>query len=102
MARALRTLARWSPVTRFVVADDSMLPAYAPGDRVLVNRIAYRRRRPRLGDAVVLRDPENLRGYLLKRVAVGDCGGDQLYVLGDNAALSRDSRSFGCVDARPS
>jgi signal peptidase I len=100
VARALRALGP-PPVSRYIVEGSSMEPAFRPGDRVLVNHLAYRARRPRAGEVVVLRDPERLGHVLLKRVAEAP---DQLgpsltrvYVLGDNAAQSRDSRAFGTV-----
>jgi signal peptidase I len=91
------------PVGRYVVDGPSMEPAYRPGDRVLVNRLAYLWRRPSAGDVVVLRDPERAGRHLIKRVAQApDCGpGPVRYlVLGDNAAQSRDSRAFGPVEGR--
>jgi len=93
-----------SPIGRYVVDGPSMEPAYRPGDRVLVNRLAYVRRRPAAGDVVVLRDPERKGHVLLKRIARapdGTCPGPaRVYVLGDNSAASRDSRAFGPVDRR--
>ena len=77
-----------------------MEPAYRAGNRVLVNRIAYLRREPAIGDVVVLRDPERPGHLLLKRIAEapdGAPGPPQYFVLGDNVARSRDSRAFGLV-----
>ena len=73
-----------------------MEPSLRPGDYVLVNRWAYRRRDPEPGDVVVIRDPEADGQFLVKRVMSGDrlTG---LFILGDNAAHSRDSRAFGMV-----
>ena len=73
-----------------------MEPALRPGDYVLVNRWAYRRRGPEAGDVEVLRHPEAPAQFLVSRVMSGDrlTG---LFVLGDNAARSRDSRQFGMV-----
>ena len=75
-----------------------MEPAYHTGDHVIVNRWAYRTREPRAGDVVVLYDPDRDGHVLLKRVA-DDPGGLRrgVYVLGDNVAESRDSRTFGTV-----
>ena len=91
-----------APVMRYVVEGPSMEPAFRAGERLLVNRIAYRRRAPRVGDVVVLRDPERPDRYLLKRIAAPATGQPapgqrRFFVLGDNAALSRDSRAFGPV-----
>ena len=75
-----------------------MEPHYRDGDRVLVNRYAFSFRRPQPGDAVVVRDPERPARHLLKRVASGPEGANDpwaVYVLGDNAEQSRDSRAFG-------
>jgi signal peptidase I len=52
-----------------VVHDDSMLPVLQPGDRLLVDRRAYRDRPPAVGDIVVLVDPEMPQRWLVKRVA---------------------------------
>ena len=99
-ARVLRTIGV-PPLSRYVVDGTSMEPAFRSGDRVLVNRLAYRRRAPRAGDVVVLRDPERRGRVLLKRIATAPddtvAGPSRIYVLGDNAAESRDSRAFGAV-----
>lgn len=89
------------PLTRYVVDGPSMEPAYRRGDRVLVSRLAYLFRPPLAGDVVVIRDPERAGHFLLKRVAAATDGGrDSFYVVGDNAAFSRDSRTFGPIARR--
>ena len=72
-----------------------MEPELSPGDYVLANRWAYRRGDPAKGDVVVFRDPEGHR-FLVKRVAEA-FNGNAYFVVGDNLAASRDSRSFGPV-----
>ncbi len=68
-----------------------MEPALVAGDRLVVARL----RRPRVGDIVALRDPDEPGRLLVKRVtAVVPAG---VEVLGDNQAVSRDSRRFGPV-----
>jgi len=84
------------PLARFRVDDRSMEPTLVPGDFVIVNRWAYRRRGPVRGDLVVLRDPQKPDRFLVKRVADAASGG-ALFVVGDNEPLSRDSRTFGPV-----
>jgi signal peptidase I len=84
---------------RVEVLERSMEPALLPGDRLLVDRRAYRRRAPRPGEIVVLRDPEGGTGYWIKRVGVppAPLGEGLLWVVGDRAELSRDSRQIGPV-----
>ncbi len=95
MAALLRRLLDLLPVIRYRVEGESMSPAYSPGDRLLINRLAYVARTPRPGDVVVLRDPEDPERLLLKRVERAD--GKQVIVVGDNLDASRDSRRFGPV-----
>ncbi len=84
------------PFARFRVDDHSMEPGLHPGDYVIVNTWAYRKRPPAAGDIVVLRNPEAPSQFLVKRVAsVSPAGG--VVVVGDNATVSRDSRHFGPV-----
>ncbi len=83
------------PLGRFRVEDDSMRPTLAPGDYVVVNRWAYRFRRPATGDIVVVRDPEAPERYLVKRIS--DTDSTRIEVVGDNQARSRDSRKFGPI-----
>ena len=79
------------PWLRVEVRGLSMIPTLAPGEWVLVRRDVP----PRPGAVVVVR----LAGRLVvKRVTrVGD---DGVWVEGDNAGASDDSRTFGAVDPR--
>jgi inner membrane protease subunit 2 len=91
-----------------------MAPALAPGDVVLVDRLAFARgplaaalpaRAPRVGDVLVVRSPEERSRLLVKRcaaVAGGRFGGalvpaGTVALAGDDAARSHDSRAFGPV-----
>ena len=82
----------------WAVGGRSMEPALRPGDRVLVDRWTYRQRRPREGEIVLLLGPASVP--LVKRVGRGPNGEDptRLWVQGDNASASADSRRFGAVD----
>lgn len=46
-----------------------MEPTLLPGERVLVNRLAYRKRPPARGDVVLAHDPREPKRLLIKRVA---------------------------------
>lgn len=81
-----------------------MLPALVPGDRLRVDRGAYRRRPPGVGDLVVVVDPERADRWLVKRV--GELlASDRpppdyaIAVVSDNVAAGRDSRQFGPIGA---
>lgn len=71
-----------------------MTPALEPGDRLVV----IRARRLRPGDLVAFVDPELPTRVLVKRLRSRLVGA--IDVVGDNAAASRDSRTFGTVPDR--
>lgn len=73
-----------------------MSPHIERGDYVVVNRWAYRFRGPARGDVVVVRDPEAASRYIVKRISQTLPDG-RLELTGENAARSRDSRSFGPI-----
>ncbi len=81
-------------VRRLTVTGDSMRPAFAPGDRLLVVGPWP----ARTGDVVALPDPRDRGRLLVKRV--GRTGPQELEVLGDNPGASTDSRHFGPVRRR--
>ncbi len=79
---------RW----RLSVRGQSMLPGLRAGDEVLLNPTAYHRQDPQVGEIVLVSHP--LSGDpILKRIARIEPGG--LFLTGDNAAQSTDSRTWG-------
>jgi signal peptidase I len=96
-------------VRRHVVEGRSMLQAYAPGQRVVVESLTYRLRPPRVAEAVVVRQPGTNGRVDLKRIVAGPgaevtvrgatdfLGKDEWYLLGDNLDESTDSRDLGPV-----
>jgi type IV secretory pathway protease TraF len=91
---------------RVAVEEESMAPALAPGDWLLLDPASGRW--PRRGSIVVFREPDS--GILaIKRVAAGPgdrvrisagllhLGPDEAWLLGDNGAVSLDSRRYGPV-----
>jgi signal peptidase I len=102
-------LYRLGLIRRYVVDGRSMLGAFAPGERLVVEGATYRLLPPRLGDAVVVRQPGGGKRLVLKRVGAlpgmtvtvaGEpyvLDEDEWYIVGDNAEESTDSRQLGPV-----
>ena len=80
---------------RYRVVGESMVPTLLPGQSVLVDPRAFRKRLPGVGELVWLRDPRQLDRMLLKRVLSVEEA--RVFVLGDNPSSSTDSRGFGAV-----
>lgn len=76
---------------RVRVVGTSMVPAFGPGQRLVVCRWA----RWTVGSVVALPDPRVPERMLVKRVR--SQGPDGVEVRGDNEAASTDSRTFGPV-----
>jgi nickel-type superoxide dismutase maturation protease len=82
---------------RVAVEGASMAPTLLPGDWLLADPEAYRRRSPLVGELVLVMDPREATRLLVKRVSAVHSDG-RLEVHGDDAAASTDSRVFGSVD----
>ena len=91
---------------RVAVAEESMAPALAPGDWLLIDPTC--RSWPRRGSIVVFREPDS-ELLAIKRVAarpddrvrisagILHLAEDEAWLLGDNGAVSLDSRGYGPV-----
>ncbi len=89
-----------------------MLRAYAPNDRLVVERLTFRLRPPRIGEVVVVRRAGGGGRLDLKRIEAGPgatvrvagerrvLAADEWYVVGDNLDESTDSRQLGPVKTR--
>ena len=94
---------------RAVVRGPSMLPTLAPEERVLFDRLAYRRGAPRRGDIVLASHPQRPGTRIIKRVAgapgetvtvdgrTWTLGEGEWLLLGDALDFSTDGRDFGPV-----
>jgi len=85
----------------WVVHGSSMEPTFAAGDRVIVDLWTYRHRPPRPGEIVLVGGARPDSPTIVKRVSVPPTGalrdGRSLWVLGDNPAVSADSRQLGGI-----
>ena len=94
----------------YKIASESMQPQTLKGDRVVVDKTAYNRISLATGDIIVFIYPDDRSKIYIKRIAAlpGEtirlADGStymvphgEVYVLGDNAGTSRDSRQFGPV-----
>ena len=90
-----RTIRSWG--ARVAVEGDSMRPTLEPGDWLLTDPDAFAHTLPVVGDLVLVPDPRMPERLLVKRVAEAE--GAELFVAGDAAAASTDSRTFGRVSA---
>lgn len=91
---------------RVSVRGWSMAPALLPGERLLFDRLAYTRDRPKAGEIVLVAHPLQPHLRMVKRLVglPGDSvdgvrllGRGEYWVLGDNEDASTDSREFGPV-----
>ncbi len=85
------------PILKFKINQKSMEPTLKEGDNVLVNRLFYFFRKPKIDDIIVLKYPKN-NMYLIKRVKKVD--NNKYFVLGDNLKESIDSRDFGWISKK--
>jgi nickel-type superoxide dismutase maturation protease len=84
----------FSPIYKYKISGDSMIPTFRDGDVLLVNRLAYWFRRPQKGEVIALQDPRDGK-TLIKRIKKIEK--DTYFVLGDNKLHSTDSREFGMI-----
>lgn len=114
LALLLAALAKFFVLDLALVDGPSMHPTFSEGQVVLVFRLAYGLRLPqglggyllrwadpRPGEVVVAENPQS-GDPVVKRVAwtrpgPPSDGGLELWILGDNAGDSLDSRSYGTV-----
>ncbi|HJP41320.1 MAG TPA: nickel-type superoxide dismutase maturation protease [Dehalococcoidia bacterium] len=80
----------------YEVFGSSMVPTLRHGDFVLADAKAYKGRAPRPGHVVVVDDPRDPERTIIKRVASIDLVAG-VWLEGDNAEESTDSRAFGAV-----
>lgn len=77
-----------------------MEPTIREGEVLLVNKVQYLLKEPKVGDIVVLKNPLREKGkkYIIKRIQ--KIQGDKFFVMGDNKRASVDSRRFGWINKK--
>jgi len=55
-------------IQSFVVVGDSMKPGFEEGQRLLVNKVIYRLREPKIGEVIVFQPPTNRNTDYIKRI----------------------------------
>lgn len=63
---------RWGVLQPYLIRQPSMEPGLASGDRIVVNRLAYRGWAPTRGDVVVFAFPKDLKRTFVKRVIAAE------------------------------
>ncbi|MFZ3129853.1 MAG: signal peptidase I [Desulfosporosinus sp.] len=79
---------RWGVLQPYLIRQPSMEPGLASGDRIVVNRLAYRGCAPTRGDVVVFAFPKDLKRTFVKRVIAAEgetveLRDNQVFVNGD-------------------
>jgi nickel-type superoxide dismutase maturation protease len=82
-----------NPILKFRIQEESMTPKYNPNDLILVNKIAYQFKNPRIGDEIAFKRPGG-KVYFKKITKIKSKG---YFVEGLNKKQSIDSRHFGLV-----
>ena len=97
-------------LTVYTVDGHSMDPTLHTGQLLLINRLAYLRSSPQVGDIVVVSFGNQGEITFVKRVEgiagqlvagrLAPLGQNQLFIEGDNRSFSTDSRSYGPITER--
>lgn len=94
----------------FIVHGQSMDPTFRNGDYLIVDEISYKFTKPKEGDVIIFRYPNDPSKFFIKRI-IGlpnqtlevegktiSMENGEYFVLGDNRNASSDSRVWGPVD----
>lgn len=87
---------------RFRISGHSMEPTFWEGQTLLVSGVPYFLKQPKVGDVVVIKDPQGpsissgeAGRLLLKRIDKRK--ENKYFVVGDNPKQSTDSKDFGWI-----
>jgi nickel-type superoxide dismutase maturation protease len=80
---------------KYKISGNSMSPTFSDGEEILVNRLSYILKKPKVRDIVAVKDPRDKK-ILIKRISRIEHG--KYFVVGDNKEHSTDSRKFGMIE----
>lgn len=91
--KKLKQINNFFPIVKYQIEENSMIPAFKPGDLVLVNKLSFLLKKPKIGDIIIFQDSQGK--YLIKRIE--KISNNIIFVLGINKKKSIDSRRFGSI-----
>lgn len=86
IALILALIIRTFFVQAFKIPTGSMRPTLIEGDRILVNKIIYKFREPKIGEIIVFKYPNNPKKDFIKRLVAK--GGDMVEIKSGNIFLN--------------
>lgn len=84
---------KFSPILKFEIKEESMKPLINPGDLVLVERISFFFRDPKISDLVIFQISKDK--FYIKKITAKK--GGEYFMGGENKRESIDSRHFGWI-----
>jgi signal peptidase I len=83
----------------FRIPSQSMAPAILPGDRIFLNKAAYKIGAPQRGDVVVFVDPDDRRHFFLKRIVA--LPGDTIEIVDGKLLINGRPCTYDPMTPRP-
>lgn len=95
--KLLNFIFTFSPIYKYKIIGNSMLPGLKNGDIILINRLSYLFKKPKLNDIIAARDPRDNK-ILIKRIT--KIRANKYFIQGDNKKASTDSHIFGMIEKK--
>lgn len=92
IATVLALIIRTFLITPFKIPTGSMNPTLKPGDKIFVNRLIYRFRKPQRGDVIVFRYPEDPSRDFIKRLVAS--GGETIEIADGKVIINGEAVNY--------